>query len=52
MNNILKLSKKNITRMLDKSFREKILKMYKKDDLLINEYAWYVVDSTIMSRDK
>ncbi len=38
--------------MLDKSFREKILKMYKKDDLLINEYARYVVDSTIMSRDK
>lgn len=49
----MKLSKKNITKLLDSEYRSKILSMISEEQqikLMIPQYARYVVDSQIISR--
>ena len=44
------LSKKKLTKLLNKEFRDSILCKYRVDKHQVNEYAKYVVDSQIASR--
>jgi len=52
MNKLPALSKKVLTKLLNADFRKKILDTYTKDNYKLFPYAKYIVDSTIMSRDK
>lgn len=50
MKNQIILNKKTFTKLLNASFRQKILDSYKKDTHGIVDYAKYVVDSQIIQR--
>lgn len=52
MSKLPALSKKVLTKLLNVDFRKTILDTYTKDDYKLFPYAKYMVDSTIMSRDK
>ena len=52
MNKLPTLSKKTLTKLLNADFRKSILNTYTKDTHKLFPYAKYLVDSTIMSRDK
>lgn len=52
MNKLPTLTKKTLTKLLNADFRKSILNTYTKDTYKLFPYAKYVVDSTIMSRDK
>ena len=46
------LSKKKLTKLLNKEFRDSILCKYRADKHQVNEYAKYVVDSQIAARSE
>ena len=46
------LSKKKLTKLLNKEFRDSILCKYRVDKHQVNEYAKYVVDSQIAARSE
>ena len=52
MNKLPTLSKKTLTKLLNADFRKSILNTYSNDTYKLFPYAKYLVDSTIMSRDK
>ena len=52
MNKLPTLSKKTLTKLLNAGFRKSILNTYSNDTYKLFPYAKYLVDSTIMSRDK
>jgi len=52
MSKLPTLSKKVLTKLLDADYRKTILKTYTNDNYKLFPYAKYLVDSTIMSRDK
>lgn len=52
MNTLPTLSKKTLSKLIQPDFRSRILKTYIPTSLGLEQYAKYVVDSQIVSRDK